>query len=68
MANAKPIKIVAGKLKQLASTDTVPTNNLATGTANSTTFLRGDQTWATPSGGGLSRGQIILQQREIVLY
>jgi hypothetical protein len=24
----------------------------ATGTANNTTFLRGDGTWATPSGGG----------------
>jgi hypothetical protein len=30
---------------------TVPTARLASGTANSTTFLRGDQTWATISGG-----------------
>lgn len=30
----------------------VPTSQLASGTANSTTFLRGDQTWQVPSGGG----------------
>lgn len=34
------------------TTGTVPTTRLATGTANSTTFLRGDQVWAVPSGGG----------------
>ena len=33
------------------STGTVPTARLASGTANSTTYLRGDQTWATVSGG-----------------
>ena len=33
---------------------TVSTARLGTGAANATTFLRGDQTWATPSGGGSS--------------
>lgn len=32
-------------------TGTVATARLGSGTANSTTFLRGDQTWAVPSGG-----------------
>lgn len=34
------------------SSGTVGTARLGSGTANSTVFLRGDNTWATPSGGG----------------
>ena len=35
----------------LITTGTIGTARLATGTANSTTFLRGDQTWQTITGG-----------------
>jgi hypothetical protein len=46
---ASGVNLTALNASNLAS-GTVPTARLATGTANSTTFLRGDQTWATAGG------------------
>jgi hypothetical protein len=41
----------------------------ATGTANATTFLRGDNTWATPSGGsGTTYGEVLALAAGLATY
>jgi len=47
MATKKPIVLESGVVKEIASTDTIPLNNLGSGTTDSSTYLRGDGTWST---------------------
>ena len=42
----------SGKLRELTAGDVITPVQLGSGAANTTTFLRGDNTWATPSGVG----------------
>jgi hypothetical protein len=58
LTGAQARSIVGADNASNLTSGTVGTARLASGTANSTTFLRGDQTWATAGGAPASLGDI----------
>lgn len=71
MAVRAPLVIVAGQIKEVPSGDVVPVASMPVMTAstggavptppnNTTTFLRGDGTFAAPAAGGLEQTFLLM--------
>jgi hypothetical protein len=54
MADRRPLVQIAGRAKELPTTDKLPISAIATGTPTGTKFVRDDGTLAEPAGGGVS--------------
>jgi hypothetical protein len=71
---ANPIVTLGNHDASLITTGTVATARLGTGTANSSTYLRGDQTWASVAAGDTTYALTVLdaenttQTRDIVSF
>lgn len=53
----KPLILENGQLKEMSSSDTIPIQNLGSGSVDSTKYLRADGKWVTPpAGAGLADG------------
>lgn len=70
MAQLKPAVVVNGEIETPLATDVIAPQYLGSGLADSTTFLRGDGTYAVPAGNsiGLTSSQILARTNNSVFW